>query len=191
MPERLAAWTPETDRVLLLAIIATTGSPSLPTIASFTGYSLNSLIWRFRTLKKEAASLQDKSQETSSRGKFSPPTSRKRANTGSDRSSLIKKRKTSSTKGGKRKNPIFHDTSDEEPPTPVFTESEEEEEEGQTPSLHDDDEDETDTSFIEPVTPTKPRPQRKAKPAPGYYKLLDEGSEPEFEEGEADESQSE
>ncbi|KAF3311809.1 hypothetical protein TWF173_008077 [Orbilia oligospora] len=191
MPERLAAWTPETDRILLLAIIATTGSPSLPTIASFTGYSLNSLRWRFQTLKKEAASLPDKSQETSSHGKFSPPTSKKRANPDSDKSPPIKKRKTSSTKGGKRKNPIFHDTSDEEPPTPVFTESEEEEEE-QTPLLYDDDEeDETDTSFIEPVTPTKPRPQRKAKPAPGYYKLLDEGSEPEFEEGEVDESQSE
>ncbi|KAK6521193.1 hypothetical protein TWF506_001418 [Arthrobotrys conoides] len=189
MPERLAAWTPETDRILLLAIIATTGSPSLPTIASFTGYSLNSIKWRFHKLKKEAASLQNQSQTTSTQSKVSPPASKKRANPDSIRSSPAKKRKTS-PKSGKRKNVIFHDTSDEEPPTPVFSESEEEE---QTPSLHDDDEEEneTDTSFIEPVTPTKPRPQRKAKPGPGYYRLLDEGSEQEFEEGEIDESQSE
>ncbi|RVD88457.1 uncharacterized protein DFL_002642 [Arthrobotrys flagrans] len=188
MPKKIAAWTPETDRILLLAIIATSGSPSLPTIASFTGYSLNSIKWRFHILKKEATSLRDKSQDTGADNKPSSPASKKRANPNSVTSSPIKKRKTS-PKRGKRKNAIFRDTSDEEPPTPIFTESEEEE---QTPSLRNDgEEDETGTSSIEPVTPTKVRPQRKVKPAPGYYKLLDEGSEPEFEEGEVDESQSE
>ncbi|KAK6502986.1 hypothetical protein TWF481_008022 [Arthrobotrys musiformis] len=188
MPEKLT-WTPETDRILLLAIIATTGNPSLPTIASFTGHSLNSIRWRFHTLRKEASVLQAKHRSASGDIKSPPPASKKRANSHSVTSSPIKKRKIS-PKGGKKRNPIFHDTSDEEPPTPIFTESEEE----QTPSLHDDDDEEegeTSTSSVEPVTPTKVLPRRKAKPAPGYYKHLDEGSDPEFEEGEVDESQSE
>ncbi|KAK6351081.1 hypothetical protein TWF718_004254 [Orbilia javanica] len=193
MPEKLAPWTPETDRILLLAIIATTGCPSLPTIASFTGYSLNSIKWRFHKLKKEASSLQSKSHDISSDSKSSAPSpiSKKRARANPHSNSTEtppSKRVKASPKGGKRKNAIFHDTSDEEPPTPVFTESEEEEEE-QTPPLSSDEEaGEGSTSSIGPVTPTRALPRRKAKQAPGYYRILDEGSEPEFEEGEVDES---
>ncbi|KAK6361690.1 hypothetical protein TWF730_005404 [Orbilia blumenaviensis] len=184
--ERLAPWTAETDRILLLAIIATTGSPSLPTIASFTGYSLNSVKWRFRILKKEANSLSLKSQ--ASEGKSSPPASRKRGHPVSVPSSPTKKRKIT-PKSRRRRNVIFHDTSEEEEPqTPILSESEEE----QTPSLRDDDEEEdqaSTSSSVEPVTPTKVQPRRRAKPAPGYYRALVQESESEFEDGEIDDSQ--
>ncbi|KAK6534343.1 hypothetical protein TWF281_005666 [Arthrobotrys megalospora] len=180
--DKLAPWTPETDRILLLAVLATAGNPSLPTIASYTGYSLNSVAWRFRTLKKEATSLREKSRDAS--GGHSPSVSKKRAHPTTTAPSPIKKRKTS-PKGGKKRKVVL-ETSDEEPPTPSLSESEEGE---QTPSLHDDEDDETSASSVEPVTPTKVLPRRKAKPAPGYYRQLDEGSELDLEESDIGESQ--
>ncbi|KAF3918864.1 hypothetical protein ABW20_dc0102723 [Dactylellina cionopaga] len=157
-------WTHEADRRLLLAVIASTPNLDIKTVAFHGGFTTNNVSWRFHVLKKEAAQLRIKSEC----GELTPTPSKKRAVPSSDSPSpsLGKKRKLAA----KKKKALFEDTSDEEPLTPKFDGESESEE---TPSLHDDEGEETGPSSIEPESvATKVLPRRKVKLEPGAYKRL-------------------
>ncbi|KAK6528741.1 hypothetical protein TWF694_003980 [Orbilia ellipsospora] len=177
MPATNIKWTPDNDRLLLLAILAASPPIDVATVAFHAGLTVNNVQWRLYTLRKNAAKMR-----ISAGGEASPIIpSKKRATSDSRTSSPIKKRKVAPiAKRGRKRNLKIEDTSDEES---LMSKLEDDSEEEQTPSLVDEDgRDETGPSSIEPETPIKNLPRRRVKLEPGSYKKLDEGSELEFDD---------
>ncbi|KAF3921435.1 hypothetical protein ABW21_db0203721 [Orbilia brochopaga] len=157
-------WTPQADQKLLLAIIAASPHPvDAAKVALYAGLTKNNVIWRLRTLGKEAKELhaQPEGDETTT------ATPSKKRSLPSEATLPSKRKRT--TKNGGKKNLKFEDTSDEEPMTPPL--SYDSDGDG-TSSLRDDSdrEEETGPSSIEPETPpTKIMPRRRVKLEPGSY----------------------
>ncbi|EPS41067.1 hypothetical protein H072_5047 [Dactylellina haptotyla CBS 200.50] len=160
-PRKNIKWTPEADQNLLLAILAAGPSIDVATVAANAGLTTNNVAWRLHTLKKNAAKLR-----ANNNGGTQPVTfSKKRAYPSSEASSSpMKKARTAKGKGKKRR--VIDDTTDEESLKSLLGSETEAEE---TPCLQDEEgeEKETSPSSIEPESPTKVLPRRKARLEPG------------------------